>query len=105
MTMRPLNSASRRRPSRRLPLRLVPVLILAAMALFTTFGDRGLVRLVALARDLAALGAATDRLAEENRRLAAEAERLRESPRALEAEARRELGLVGPDELVFEFPE
>jgi cell division protein FtsB len=105
MTTRPLGTASRGRPPRRLPVRLAALLVLAAMALFTAFGDRGLVRLVGLARDLAALGASTDRLAEENRRLAAEVERLRESPRALEAAARRELGLVGPDELVFEFPE
>ncbi len=94
------------RRSRRFPVRATLAgALLVAMGLVTAFGDRGLVRLVALRRDLGAVQAATDRLAEENRRLAAAAERLRDDPRALEAAARRDLGLVAPDEIVFEFPE
>lgn len=80
-------------------------LLLAGMGLATVFGDRGLIRMLALERDLAAVQAATDRLAEQNRRLAAAVARLRDDPRALEAAARRDLGLVAPDEIVFEFPE
>lgn len=84
---------------------LLAALVLGAMGLVTVFGERGLVRMVALSRDLAALTAATARLAEENRRLSAEIAGLRQDPRALEAAARRDLGLIGPDELVFEFRE
>lgn len=84
---------------------ILVALVLGAMVFITVFGDRGLIRLVGLAGDLAALTAATDRLADENRQLAAEITALRHDPRALEAAARRELGLVGPDELVFEFAE
>ncbi len=84
---------------------LLVALLLGVMALATAFGERGLVRLVGLTRDLDALVGATARLAEENRRLAAEIASLRQNPRALEAAARRDLGLVAPDELVFEFPE
>ncbi len=75
------------------------------MTFVTVFGERGLVRLVGLASDLAALSAASDRLASENRKLAAEIAALRRDPHALEAAARRELGLVAPGELVFEFAE
>ncbi len=84
---------------------LLVALVLGTMALVTVFGDRGLIRLVGLARDLAALTAATDHLADENRRLSAEIAALRSDPRALEAAARRDLGLVAPDELIFEFSE
>lgn len=91
---------------RRLPVRAALAgLLLVGMGLATAVGDRGLVRMLALERDLAAVQAATDRLAEENRRLAAAVARLRDDPRALEAAARRDLGLVAPDEIVFEFPE
>lgn len=79
--------------------------LLVAMALATAMGDRGLVRLIELQRDLARVTAATDRLAEENRRLSAAIVRLRNDPHALEAAARRDLGLVAPDEIAFEFPE
>ncbi|HEY8368631.1 MAG TPA: septum formation initiator family protein [Thermodesulfobacteriota bacterium] len=91
---------------RRFSIRVVLAgLVLAGMGVATVFGDRGLLRMLALERDLAAVQAATDRLAEENRRLAAAIARLRDDPRALEAAARRDLGLVAPDEIVFEFPE
>lgn len=81
------------------------LLLLLAMGLATALGDRGLLRLFALERDLAAVTAAIDRLADENRRLSAAIVRLRDDPRALETAARHDLGLVAPDEIVFEFPE
>lgn len=84
---------------------LLVALVLGAMAFATAFGERGLVRLVGLTRDLDVLTGATARLADENGRLAAEIASLRQDPRALEAAARRDLGLVAPDERVFEFPE
>lgn len=94
------------RRSRQLPFRAIAAAaLLLGMALATVFGERGLVRLFALERDLAAVRAATARLADENRRLSAAILRLRDDPRALEAAARRDLGLVAPDEIVFEFPE
>jgi cell division protein FtsB len=79
--------------------------VLVAMVLGIVLGDRGVGRLVALSRDLIRLEAAVGKLADDNRRLAAEAARLRDDPRELEAVARRELGLVAPGEVVFEFAE
>lgn len=75
--------------------------VLSGMMLFIVFGDNGL-------KDLGALQARRDRVVaqkektfEENVRLYQQIQRLEDDPQFIEATARKELGVIGADELIF----
>jgi cell division protein FtsB len=90
----------------RLLVVLLPSLVIAA-ALFSVpamvFGARGLPRLRALEGRLAQIEEENAERRRENELLVRHIEALREDPRQVEWAARRDLGLVMPDELVFQF--
>ena len=85
---------------------LFPSLVIA-VALFAVpamvFGDRGLPRLRTMQARLAELEEQNETLRRDNELLTRRVRALREDPRQIEWIARRELGLVRPEELVFQF--
>lgn len=76
------------------------LLLLTGLSLL---GDRGLIRIYQMSRTRAELTRDIARLREANEALAREARALREDRRRVEAIARRDLGLVRPGEMVYEF--
>lgn len=78
--------------------------LLALLVLVAVFGDRGLLDLWRLRRELEALHREVQALEAENERLARAIEQLRHDPGSIERLAREELGLVRPGERVLRFP-
>ncbi len=85
----------------RLVLAAILLLFLVATSLM---GERGLIRLYQLHRTRAALTQEVEQLTAANAVLEKEVRGLRTDPDRVEAIAREELGLVKPEELVYEFP-
>ncbi|MBI4366232.1 MAG: septum formation initiator family protein [Deltaproteobacteria bacterium] len=86
------------------PLPLAILGLTLAFAWFIICGDQGLITWRGLAATHDALLAQETQLAERLQELEAAAKRF-EEPKMLEPIIRRELGLVRPDETVFQFPE
>jgi len=87
---------------RRIPIWFIfLVLIMLGMILF---GDRGLLRVLQAQRQLAEMEAQIAELEATNAELRREIEALNTDLRTIENIARRELGMVRPDELVYQFP-
>lgn len=78
------------------PLILAAVLALCALVLW-----RGAARLSGLQQELAQARQTNERLDRENRALYRQVQRLRQDQTAQERAARREMGLVGEDEVVY----
>ncbi|MEW6594893.1 MAG: septum formation initiator family protein [Thermodesulfobacteriota bacterium] len=98
----PLPYKKIRRPERQRWLAFFAVLVLA-FAAWLTFSPYGAVRYYRVHRDLRAATAENQRIRTENEQLAAENARLR-SDRAYQKEvARRNFGMVGKNEMVFDF--
>ena len=91
---------SRRARNRRL-LHIGLTLVALAIVLDALAGDRGLLAMLRVRGQYAALASTLARERAENARLANQARRLREDPTAVEEVARRELGLIKPGERVF----
>ncbi len=79
------------------------LLSLLLFGFFTFFGEKGLLHLFRLQRDLAKIKATNLKLAEENEKLREEIRRLQQEKRYLEEIARKELGLVREGELLYLF--
>jgi len=86
------------------PRLLVVGILLLLLAAASLMGDRGLVRLYQLHRTRAVLTQEIEQLTATNSVLAEEVRALRTDPGRVEAIAREELGLVKPEEMVYEFP-
>ena len=83
---------------------LVTILLLASvMIFFTFFGDKGLLQVYRLRRELREIERVTMELRQENERLRAEIGNLRTNKKYIEELARRELGLVKKGEIVYQF--
>ncbi|ORJ63054.1 FtsB family cell division protein [Geothermobacter hydrogeniphilus] len=80
---------------------LLPLLLLAGFALL---GDNGVLRLWKGYQQRQELRTRVEQLRDENRRLRQEIEALKNDRRTIEDLARRKLGMVRPDELVYQFP-
>ncbi len=70
---------------------------------FTFFGDKGIVHLLRLKKELARLKEMNAQMEEENRRLKEEIRRLQYDKKYIEEIARKELGLVKEGELIYQF--
>ena len=81
------------------PLTLAAVLVLCALVLW-----RGAANLSGMQQELAQARQANARLDQENRALYRQVQRLRQDKTALERAARRDMGLVGDDEVVYTGP-
>ena len=83
---------------------LIPILLLlSVMIFFTFFGDKGLLQVYRLRRELREIERANKELQRENERLRAEIDNLRTNKNYIEELARGELGLVKKGEIVYQF--
>ena len=82
---------------------LIAFFILIVMVLSTVFGDKGLLEVNQLKKSCATISLEVEILKRENERLSQEIYALKNDPYYIEAMARRELGLVKPDEIVYQF--
>lgn len=70
---------------------------------YRAYGPEGVSRILRLQRDLAGLEARNLQLLEDNHRLRQRVRSLKEDRQAIERVARDELGLVRPEDVVFQF--
>ena len=83
---------------------LTPLAIILFIMYFTVFGERGLLRINHLHRDLDEMQQSLMTLQGENEKLKREIEALQSDRRYLESIARRDFGLVRSNEVVYQFP-
>lgn len=86
--------------------RYLVILILSlfvALGLFAFFGEKGVVRLLRLQKELEEIKERNLKMEEENRKLREEVKRLQTDKRYIEEIARKELGLVKEDEILYQF--
>ena len=79
---------------------LVSLLILGFL---TFFGEKGILHLFRLQKDLREIKERTAKIEEENQKLKEEVRRLQQEKRYIEEIARKELGMVKEDELIYQF--
>ncbi|MEW6377866.1 MAG: septum formation initiator family protein [Thermodesulfobacteriota bacterium] len=83
------------------------LLLILSLFLFlgflTFFGDKGILHLLRLQKDLARIKEMNAKVEEENRKLKEEVKRLRHEKRYIEEIARKELGLVKEGEIIYQF--
>lgn len=82
-----------------IPLLLFVVIIV----LLTIFGDRGLVRVYKLSKENNSMKDYNAKIKAENSAMREEIERLKTDDKYIEMIARKELGMVGKDEVVYRF--
>jgi cell division protein FtsB len=82
---------------------LVILILFLILGLFTFFGDKGILHLVRLQKDLARIKETNNKMEEENRRLQEEVRRLQNEKRYIEEIARKELGMVKEGEIIYQF--
>ncbi len=86
--------------------RYLLILILSLFVTFgvlTFFGEKGVLRLLRLQKELEEIKGRNLRIEEENRKLREEVKRLQTDKRYIEEIARKELGLVKEDEIIYQF--
>lgn len=81
----------------------IPAGIVVFILSFTTFGDRGLLRIIHLKQENREIQERLQVLKSENDKLKREIEALRTDSRYLESIARRDFGLVRPNEVIYQF--
>ena len=78
-------------------------MLVSVMIFFTFFGEKGLLQVYRLRRELKEIERVNMELRQENERLRAEIGNLRTNKKYIEELARRELGLVKKGEIVYQF--
>jgi len=78
--------------------------ILCSLFLFIIFGENGVLHRNRMGEILEILSIDNERLVEENLNFYRRIDRLKNDPDYVESIARRELGMVGKDEIVFNLP-
>jgi len=85
---------------------LLLVLFLFLTLIFLTFfGDKGILHLLRLQKELAGFRQMNMKVEEENRKLREEVRRLQHEKRYIEEIARKELGMVKEGEIIYQFDE
>jgi cell division protein FtsL len=85
---------------RLLLLILIPLLILGTL---TFFGEKGILHLLRLQKEVTQIKDRNLKLEEENQKLKEEVKRLQRDKRYIEEIARRELGMVKEGEIIYQF--
>lgn len=75
--------------------------VLGAMMIFIAFGENGLRDLSALREERDGILSQNDKIFNENVSLYRQVDRLQNDPDFIEATARKELGVIGADELII----
>ncbi len=83
---------------------LIPGICLLMILSFTVFGERGLLRIYEMKREMRTIKQKSVQLEQENKRLSLSIEGLRSDRGQLERIARKELGLVRRNEVIYQFP-
>lgn len=83
---------------------LIPAGAILFILFFTVFGDRGLLRIHQLNREIQEVQARSEEMKAENEKLKREIEALKSDRRYLESIARKDFGLVRPNETIYKFP-
>jgi cell division protein FtsB len=73
------------------------------MGFFTFFGDKGILHLLRLQKELARIREMNIKIEEENQKLKEEVKRLQSDKRYIEEIARKELGMVKEGEIIYQF--
>jgi cell division protein FtsL len=82
---------------------LLLLCLLLIFGFFTFFGDKGILHLLRLQKELARIKETNMKMEEENRRLKEEVRRLQYEKRYIEEIARKELGMVKEGEIIYQF--
>lgn len=83
---------------------LIPAACLAFILFFTVFGERGLLRIYEMQQEKQRIERSVADLRVENQKLRLSIEALHSDRYQLERIARKELGLVRPNEVIYQFP-
>ena len=79
----------------------IAILILAALFFFIIVSEHGLADLIYLKREQGKLVEENERLTLENLSISIEIDRLKHDPEYIENVARKELGMIGQDEVII----
>jgi cell division protein FtsB len=82
---------------------LLILLLFLILGFFTFFGDKGIIHLLRVQKELARIKETNVKIEEENRRLREEVSRLQHEKRYIEEIARKELGMVKEGEVIYQF--
>lgn len=83
---------------------LIPAGCLAFILFFTVFGERGLLRIYEMRQEKQRIDEKVSELKTENDKLRTEIAALHNDRYHLERIARKDLGLVKPNEIIYQFP-
>ena len=75
--------------------------LLAALLFFIIVGEYGLADLILLKREQGRLAEKSEQLTQENLSISIEIDRLKHDPEYIENVARKELGMIGEDEVIL----
>ena len=79
----------------------IAILLLAALLFFIIVSEHGLADLVLLRQERGKLVEKTEQLSRENLSISIEIDRLKHDPKYIENIARKELGMIGEDEVIL----
>jgi cell division protein FtsB len=82
---------------------LLILFLFLILGLLTFFGDKGILHLFRLQKDLVRIKEANRTIEEENRKLKEEVRRLQNEKRYIEEIARKELGMMKEGEILYQF--
>jgi cell division protein FtsB len=77
--------------------------LLLILVFFAFFGDKGILHLLRMEKELVRIREVNTKVEEENRKLKEEVTRLRHEKRYIEEIARKELGMVKEGEIIYQF--
>jgi len=82
----------------------IPLLVFVVItALLTIFGNRGLIRVYKLSKERDSINVYNGKLKAENDALGEEIQRLKADNKYIEMIARKEMGMIGKNEVVYQF--
>jgi cell division protein FtsB len=82
---------------------LLVLFLFLIFGFFTFFGDKGILQLLRLQKELARTKEMNTKMGEENQKLREEVKRLQNEKRYIEEIARKELGMVKEGEVIYQF--
>lgn len=82
---------------------ILVLLLFLVLSFFTFLGDKGIIHLLRLQKELTRIKEANVKVEEENRKLREEVKRLQHEKRYIEEIARKELGMVKEGEVIYQF--
>jgi len=82
---------------------IVVLIVLLILGVFTFFGEKGILHLLRLQKEVARINEKNIKLEEENQKLREEVKRLQSDKRYIEEIARKELGMVKEGEIIYQF--